>query len=331
MFCCRYNINGVVPEPAFGPAAARCLIADGLNVDMLMPGLTLHEINNFLVLAETLHFGRASKRCHLSPSALTRSIQRIEESVGEPLFIRDNRSVALTGAGEKFRTFAAKTLQEWEALKDEISDDERVAGNMSIYASVTAVYSLLPNLLESYRNTYPNVQIDLRTGSAEESVRQVIDGDIDLSVAALPDQQPTGIEFLPLIETGLVFVDSKASSTPPSGSLDLSKTPLVLPRTGLSRRRLDHWLRRSGITPVISAEVSGNEGILAMVRLGCGVGLVPELVLERSPFRKEVRKVTAMAKLAPYVVGLCTRQKNLKRANIAALWELASTKSALSS
>ena len=286
--------------------------------------MTLHEIKNFLVLAETLHFGKASKRCHLSVSALTRSVQRMEESVGEPLFIRDNRSVTLTDAGEKFRTFATRTLQEWESLKDDITADGAIAGNMSIYASVTAVYSLLPDLLQSYRETYPDVQIDLRTGSAEESVRQVIDGDIDLSVAALPDQQPSGIKFLPLTETDLVFVDSKTSTRKPGSQLDLADTPLVLPHSGLSRRRLDQWLKKNSISPKINAEVSGNEGILAMVRLGCGVGLVPELVLERSPFRDEVQKIADAPKLKPYAVGLCARHKNLRRANIAALWELAS-------
>ena len=296
------------------------MIADAKNVDTLIATLTLHEIKNFLILAETLHFGKASQRCNLSPSALTRSIQRIEESVGETLFTRDNRSVKLTKAGEKFRVFATHTLQNWETLKDDLSNQDQVSGHMSIYASVTAVYSLLPDLLQSYRETYPNVQIDLRTGSAEESMRQVISGAIDLSVAALPDQQPSGIEFLPLTETDLVFVDSKNTATK---KLDFTTTPLVLPRSGLSRRRLDQWLKAQNITPQINAEVSGNEGILAMVRLGCGVGLIPELVLERSPFQKDVQKVNTTPQLAPYVVGLCTQKKNLKRTNIAALWELA--------
>ena len=64
-----------------------------------------HELKNFLVLAELLHFGKASQACNLSPSALTRSIQRTEESLGQPLFLRDNRTVRLTAAGEKFRTY----------------------------------------------------------------------------------------------------------------------------------------------------------------------------------------------------------------------------------
>lgn len=303
------------------------------NCRYAISDLNLHEMKNFLVLAEKLHFGRASQACNLSPSALTRSIQRIEESVGHALFLRDNRTVTLTPSGEKFRNYASNALREWETFCEEIKSDGSVAGRVSIYASVTAVYSLLPDLLESYRTAYPEVQLELRTGSAEESVQQVLDGEIDLSVAALPDQQHARLEFMPLTETQLVFVGPRKSRDTPmrDGQLDLTRAPLVLPRSGLSRRRLDQWLKKHNTRPNINTEVSGNEGILAMVRLGCGIGIVPELVLERSPFRKDVRKITAAPKLAPYVVGLCTTQKNLTRPGIAALWELAGRKQQLSS
>jgi LysR family positive regulator for ilvC len=281
--------------------------------------MNIHEIRNFLTLSELLHFGRASQACNMSPSALTRSIQRLEESVGKPLFFRDNRTVSLTQTGEKFRDYGNRAIRDWENFLEEVKGEAEIAGQLSIYASVTAVYSLLPELLECYRHAYPEVHLELRTGSAEESVQQVLSGEIDLSIAALPDQTLTGLEFLPLIETNLVFIAPRGSPQ----SLDISRSPLVIPRSGLSRRRLDQWLRKQNIHPNINTEVSGNEGILAMVRLGCGIGIVPELVLERSPFRKDVQKIKHAPKLAPYVVGLCTTKKNLRRASIEAFWKLA--------
>lgn len=287
--------------------------------------VNFHELKNFLSLAELLHFGRASQACNLSPSALTRSIQRTEESLGQALFLRDNRTVTLTPAGEKFRNYASSAIRDWETFCESLRDDGSISGPVSIYASVTAVYSLLPDLLESYRDSYPEVQIELRTGSAEESIQQVINGEIDISVAALPDQQHPRLEFMPLTETNLVFIAQRKSKTLPmkNGQLDLSRAPLVLPRSGLSRRRLDYWLKKHGIQANINAEVSGNEGILAMVRMGCGIGMVPELVLERSPFRNDVTSIKDAPKLAPYVVGLCTTRKNLSRPSIAAMWKLA--------
>ncbi len=152
-------------------------------------------MSHFLTLADLLHFGKASQACNLSPSALTRSIQRTEESLGQTLFIRDNRTVTLTSAGEKFRHYAKSALRDWEDFQAKMLHDERITGIVSIYASVTAVYSLLPDLLESYRADFPEVALELRTGSAEESIQQVINGEIDVSVAALPDKKTLVLSF----------------------------------------------------------------------------------------------------------------------------------------
>ena len=289
--------------------------------------MNIHELNNFLALADLLHFGQASRACNLSPSALTRSIQRLEEEIGQPLFTRDNRNVALTPAGERFKAYALRARSDWKTLQDDLRDEPAVSGTLSIYASITAVYSLLPDLLESYRAAHPQVQLELNTGAAEQAVDQVLAGEIDLAVAALPDRPAARIEFLPLTEIPLVFI-APASGTfadPPrkGKQLDLSKAPLVLPRSGLSRTRLDKWLKQKAILPDIRSEVSGNEALIAMVRLGCGIGIVPQLVLERSPFRDDVQVLKNAPHLEPYSVGLCAAKRALARPAVRALWDLA--------
>jgi len=110
------------------------------------------------------------------------------------------------------------------------------------------------------------------------------------------------------------------------GGLDLANATLVLPGGGLSRRRLDAHLKKNAIRPQVTTEVSGNEAIIAMVRLGCGVGVVPELVLEKSPFRDDVEIIHDAPHLAPYEVGLCSTKKSLNRASVAALWEMSQGK-----
>lgn len=289
--------------------------------------MDIRELEIFLTLAEQLHFGRASQACNLSPSALTRSIQRLEEKLEQPLFLRDKRKVILTPAGERFKAYARVCLQEWNSFKASMREEQAIAGTLSIYASVTAVYGLLPQLLESYRGSYPQVQLELRTGAAEQAVALVQSGEIDLAVAALPDRQRSTIEFLPIVTIPLIFIAAKEETAPPvpyqGGRLDLARAPLVLPQTGLSRHRLDQWLKEHRIVPNITSEVSGNEAIIAMVRLGCGVGIVPQLVLERSPFRDEVSVIGKAPRLQPYVVGLCTSKRNLQRPSVRAFWELA--------
>lgn len=289
--------------------------------------MDIRELEVFLTTAELLHFGRASQSCNLSPSALTRTIQRLEDELGQALFIRDNRSVVLSSAGEKFVNYARQALLDFQSLQGELSGQQILAGTFSLYASITAVYSLLPDLLETYREKYPEVQLELRTGAAEKAVLQVESGEIDLAVAALPDRRRRGIEFLPIFTTPLVFIAGKtvasALQEKHDDPLDFARIPLVLPQVGLSRRRLDKWLKQQGIVPKISTEVSGNEAIIPMVHLGGGVGIVPQLVLERSPFVDDVVVLKNAPQLEPYVVGLCSSKRNLQKGPVKAFWQLA--------
>ena len=288
--------------------------------------MDIRELEVFLVVAEQLHFGRASQICNLSPSALTRTIQRLEEQVGQGLFIRDNRTVQLSLAGKRFLTYARQSVQDYTSFQDSLNGIQQVAGALSIYASITAVYSILPKLLEAYRAAYPDVQLDLRTGAAEKAVAQVEAGEIDIAVAALPDRRSSGIVFQPIMKTPLVFIASHTFSeqlVKKDTPLDLRSLPLVLPESGLSRRRLDQWLKKNRVTPNISAEVSGNEAIIPMVHLGVGVGIVPRLVLERSPFRDDVQVLAQGPGLDPYIVGLCSSRKNLQKPVVQSFWQLA--------
>ena len=178
-----------------------------------------------------------------------------------------------------------------------------------------------------YQKEYPEVQLELRPGAAEKAVLQVESGEIDIAVAALPDRRNAGIEFLPIMTTPLIFIAGKQMAASIShiedGQLDLARVPLVLPQAGLSRRRLDKWLKKNRIVPKISSEVSGNEAIIPMVHLGCGVGIVPQLVLDRSPFRADVVILDQMPLLDPYVVGLCSSRRNLQKPVVQAFWQLA--------
>ena len=283
--------------------------------------MDIQALETFIKTAELLHFGKASRASNLSPSALTRTIQRMEEEVGHPLFLRDNRSVALTDHGERLLAYALSAVQEWQLFQESIASiDDKVTGTLSIFASITAVYSLLPELLEACRSAYPDVQLALRTGAAETAIDQVLSGEIDLAVAALPDQKPARLEFMPLAETPLVFIAQQ-----PPKHLDFSQVPLIVPQSGVARQRLDLWLKQQAVVPRISTEVSGNEALIAMVRLGAGIGIVPQLALERSPLRDEVRVVANAPALAPYVVGLCAGKRNLKRPAVQAMWQLAKT------
>ncbi len=292
--------------------------------------MDIRELEVFIAVAEQLHFGRASQVCNLSPSALTRTIQRLEEQLGQTLFLRDNRTVQLSASGKRFYAYARQAVQNYADFQAALNGSQPVSGALSLYASITAVYSILPDLLESFRKTYPDVHLDLKTGAAEKAVAQVEAGEIDIAVAALPDRRSAGIVFLPIMTTPLVFIATRAQAEDlhRQDSFNLQQLPLVLPESGLSRRRLEQWLKKNRVIPNISAEVSGNEAIIPMVHLGGGIGIVPRLVLERSPFREEVVVLDQAPALDPYVVGLCSSKRNLQKSAVQAFWELAELNSA---
>jgi LysR family positive regulator for ilvC len=280
----------------------------------------------FLHLSESLHFGKTGRACHISPSALSRQIQRMENEVGHPLFERDNRMVKLTPAGLLFREYARAVLEKWQDLLDELTEDQQILkGEISIYCSVTASLSILPELLGNFRTCYPKVHIRLKTGDAAIAVKNVVDGDIDIAVTALPDRLPKILEFKVLTQVDPVFVApkvpwefSKAFKT----NIPWAKIPMILSSKGLVRKRVDQWFKKKKIQPNIYAQVAGNEAILAMVALGCGVGIVPGLVVANSSIRDRIITLGVKPPLPPYDVGVCAKKRKMKFRLVRAFWEV---------
>lgn len=285
--------------------------------------MDIRAIKIFNHLAHSLHFGRTSRACNLSPSALTRTIQRMEEEVGQTLFQRDNRQVRLTPAGMIFKRYAEEMEQHWQQMLQELGDDTTLHGEISLYCSVTAATSILPRILGAFRSEQPGVQIKLQTGDAAEALDRLNSREAQVTIAALPEQLPEAVVFIELARTPLLLIAPQGGTQPvldARGNINWSRTPVILAEQGLSRVRIDRWFADKNIQPDIYAEVAGNEALLAMVGLGCGVGVVPELVLEKSLMRDRVRIVPLTPGLAPFIIGACTLKRHLDNPVIQAFW-----------
>ena len=246
------------------------------------------------------------------------------------MFIRDNRSVELTYAGTAFKRYTEDVLLRWERLQGELSEDEILQGELSIYCSVTAAYSILPDIITRYRTVHPRVQIRLETGDPAQSLDRLRNRDADVVIAALPGKGLKQIEVLNMATSPLVFIASKRypgvivrQGNRRGDIIDWEKTPMILAERGLSRERMDLWFARNQVVPNVYSRVAGHEAIIALVNLGCGMGLVPELVLEKSPLAGDMEILPGMPELPPYEIGLCTRKTNLANPKITALWEIA--------
>lgn len=285
-----------------------------------------HEsLRIFLSLSRSLHFGRTSKQVHKSPSAVSRTIQRLEEQLGQPLFERDNRRVKLTPQGQAFQRYASDALASWDALREALTTrSESLRGVVSVFASVTACQSFLPPLLSRFREAYPAVQLKLETGYAVDALEMLQSGAVDVTIAALPTRVPRHLVSRVVAVTPLVFVAPTApcevSRKVDKRSIDWSDVPLVLPAQGLAREALDRWFRARHLKPCVYSEVMGNEALLALVSTGCGVGVVPKLVMDKSPLSGDVRKLDVEPRVGEFQVGVCTERRSLASPLVSAFW-----------
>lgn len=290
--------------------------------------MDLHSLRLFLHLAGTLHFGRTSHACAISPSALSRTIRRLEDEVGRSLFVRDNRSVQLSAVGVEFRAFARDTVDRWQQFEQGLAKEGgRLKGEVSLFGSVTAVYSVLNDLFAVLRDRHPDVHIRLETGDPAHALEKVQNSEVDLTVAARPERLPAHLLFKTLAVTPLVFVAPKvaceAAELTQRSVIPWERVPMILAERALSRRRVEAWLRARGARPTIYAEVAGHEAILPMVHLGCGVGVVPRLVMEMSLLKDEVRVLEVEPRLESYDVGLAVHRRRLAAPIVRAVWEAA--------
>ena len=293
----------IAPGPA-GANVAPAPIVGSLNCENCnMATSAQQELGIFLHLAASLRFARSAQALHMSPSALTRAIQRLEEELGQPLFQRSKRSVALTRAGEIFRDHARAQMAAYARLQEAMAT-ETVAptGELRIACTVTACHSVLPRLFARCRER-------------------------DLAVVPEPDRPAAELRFVRLAHTELSFIaptsDGEVGRRAKLGGSHWNGLPVILPRRGLERQRIDAWLEQQGARPEVYAEVDGNEAILAMVALGCGVGVVPELVRKDSPLRGRIQQLEIKRPPRGYHVSLCAKSRTLLRRTAAALWELA--------
>ncbi len=284
--------------------------------------MDIRSLELFQHLATSLHFTKTAESLFVSPSTLSRAIQRLEHECGSALFVRDNRKVKLTAAGAKLLSFSQHTLSEWKKVKAQLQQDQQqLQGELSLFCSVTASQSHLPSLLDNFRHKYPQVEIKLSTGDPALSVSKVMQQQVDAAIAIHTPDFPAELQFMPLGEIPLVLISPKESLLTRLSELDWRQHDFILPESGPSKRIVHHWFAEQGIRPRVYAQVAGNEAIVSMVALGCGLAIVPQVVLDHSSLGTKVNRIH-LADIEPYKLGLCCLAKRADEPAIKALFRL---------
>lgn len=287
--------------------------------------MDIRSLQLFLHLANSLHFGKTSEAMHVSPSTLSRNMQRLENMLGCKLFERDNRSVALTESGRKFQRFAQQTLENWTQLKTELNSlSGELDGELKIFCSVTAAYSHLPVILDRFRLLHPNVELKLITGDAALAMQHVSDEQVDVAIAAHPEQLSNRLKFVEIAKIPLSIITPviacQVQQQISQDTIPWNEIPFILPEHGPARRRIDKWFKQMHIKPSIYATVAGHEALVSMVALGLGVGIAPAVVVDNSPVRDRVLTFDKGNKIEPFELGLCCLRKRFDEPSIDAFF-----------
>lgn len=298
--------------------------------------MNIKHLQLFIHLCDSQNFSKTAAAMHISPSALSRQIQKLEQETNQSLLLRDNRRVELTLAGKRLLPIALNIVAQWQQYQFHLRDNsDELHGEIRLFCSVTASYSHLPELLSNFRIQYPHIEFKISTGDPAQAISKVLNDEADIAISAKPDKLPARIAFKTISEVSLSVITPVFTTALPNHSFihqlnqpqpNWDTIPFVIAAAGTARERADAWFKQMKIKPTIYAQVSGHEAIVSMVALGCGVGIAPDVVLQNSPVRERIQCLN-VAPIKPFELGLCCKQSQLTTPLIKALWQTVQDKS----
>ncbi|PFG45654.1 LysR family positive regulator for ilvC [Vibrio sp. ES.051] len=292
--------------------------------------MNIKSLQIFIHLCESKSFAKTATAMHISPSALSRQVQKLEEETNQQLFLRDNRSVELTTQGKKLVPVALKILGEWQHYQSHIKGTVgELKGEIRLFCSVTASYSHLPELISDFRLQHPFIEFKLSTGDPAQAIDKILADEADIAISAQSEQMPNKIAFetiseIPLSVIAPVGVSAFAKELQKERP-NWSAIPFILPEAGTARDRANTWLKKMKIKPKIYAQTSGHEAIVSMVALGCGVGIAPDVVINNSPVKEKINRLKVLP-IKPFALGVCCTKSQLENPLVKAFWKVAENK-----
>ncbi|MFF9747791.1 LysR family transcriptional regulator [Streptomyces albidoflavus] len=243
---------------------------------------TLSQLESFVAVAETLHYGRAAERLSMTQPPLSRRIQLLERELGVELFDRAGRSVRLTAAGQAFLGDARRILglSEQAALSVRRTLEGEV-GTVALGFTASATHSVLDGIVGAVHAELPGVGLVLRERVSGAQLEELRSGELDLGLVR-PPVPGTGIAHHPLHrEALLVAVPAGHPLAAPDRVphiSDLDGEPFVMYSPAEARyfyEVLVGVFRRAEVVPRYVHYLSQVHTILALVRAELGLALVP--------------------------------------------------------
>lgn len=241
--------------------------------------MELSQLKMLNAVARTGSIARAAEQLHCVPSNITNRLKQLESELGTPLFNRVGRGLKISAAGEVFLGYSERILALVDEAKRAVNDQAEPSGVLRLGAIESCAGGRLPPLLAQYHRRYPQVSVELVTGTWSQLFTELQHQRIDGALVAI-DTLPPWLKQTVLYHEPLVLISS-AGSAPIHSASDLQGQHLFMwPQGCPYRRALENWLARHGLNLPITGYASWGT-IIGCVSVGAGVSLIPQGVLER--------------------------------------------------
>jgi DNA-binding transcriptional LysR family regulator len=251
-----------------------------------MGNIDLAALEIFKTVAEQGGITKAAVRLHRVQSNVTTRVKQLEERLGTRLFLRHRRRLMLSPEGKLLLEYADRLLR----LSSEAEAAMRNGaprGVLRIGALESVAATRLPPILSRYHRAYPDVRIELVTGTTGALIAKVIDGEVEGALVAEPFTA-NDLETLPAFVEELVLITPRGFR-PIRTPKDIGHTTLIAFANGCSyRRRLEAWLGSAGVVPERVMEFASYHAIVACVAAGTGIAVVPRSIVRVARVKGEI-------------------------------------------
>ena len=253
----------------------------------------LQKYQAFVKTVETGSFTHAALLLNYAQSSVSKMIADLEAEWGCTLLERSRSGVQLTACGEQILPYARALVEDYQKLSgfvDEMNGVQTGTVHIGTFASVAIHW--LPNIVAAFQRDYPNIEYELLLGDYDEVERWLEEGRIECGFLRLPTRP--AFAALSLKQDEYKVVLPKGHPLAKCAAIDpraLDGQPFLLLEHG-GKTEVSDLLARFGVHPNVRFTTWEDYAILSMVEKGLGVGVLPQMILQRIPYEVEVRPLT---------------------------------------
>lgn len=245
----------------------------------MLKNATLRQLSALHAVARLGSVSRAASEIHLTQPAVSIQLKLLEESAGTPLLEREGRGIRLTPAGVIMADYAARILDLWREVGDEMAIYRGVVSRRLRIGVVTTAEYLVPRMLVVFAREQPNVEVKLKVGNRDEVVRLLTSHEVDLVIMGRPPRDLKTVAS-PFARHTMAFVAAPAHPLMTRKRLTLRDVAdedlLVRERGSGTRTTLEQMFREAALSPRIGSELSSNEAIKQMCAAGFGLAFMSQ-------------------------------------------------------